>query len=77
MSLTLQTLFNEALMLSPEDRANLAEKLLESLAQEDNNDLSPAWAAEIRRRLDTFHRGEMKTIPADEVLRSLRSGKNR
>ena len=39
--------------------------------QQQEPPLSPEWTAEIHRRLDALKRGEMKTIPADEVMRSL------
>jgi putative addiction module component (TIGR02574 family) len=68
---TIDAIFDAALTLPRENRAALAEKLVESLEEEDRAELPPAWAAEIRRRIDAYKRGEVKTIPADEVMRSL------
>jgi putative addiction module component (TIGR02574 family) len=43
------TLLEEALQLSPEDRARIAAKLLSSLDERDE-DVKAAWAMEIARR---------------------------
>lgn len=32
-----------------------------------------AWEAEIRRRLDAYHRGELKPVPAAEVFAKARA----
>ena len=40
-------LLRDAMELSPEERADLASELLDSLPKDD---LHPAWAAEIERR---------------------------
>jgi putative addiction module component (TIGR02574 family) len=71
MSPTIDTIFDAALSLPSEDRARLAEKLVESLRDEESTELSPEWAAEIRHRIEACKRGEMKTIPAEDVLQSL------
>lgn len=75
MPLTIEAIFHEALSMPRNTRAELAKQLLDSLDQEDKDDLSTEWAVEIRRRLEAFRRGGMKTIPADEVLRSLPHGR--
>jgi putative addiction module component (TIGR02574 family) len=74
MTPTIDAIFDAALSLPRENRATLAEKLAESLSEEDRAELSPAWATEIRRRIDAYKRGEMQTIPAEEVMRSLSRG---
>lgn len=59
-----------ALHLPHAERALLAERLLESL---DNDDadfaLSPEWQVEIARRLADIESGKAKLIPAEEVFR--------
>jgi putative addiction module component (TIGR02574 family) len=74
MTPTIDAIFDAALSLPRENRATLAEKLADSLSEEDRADLSPAWAEEIRRRIAAYKRGEMKTIPAEQVMRSLSHG---
>jgi len=74
--MTIDAVFDAALSLPRENRAALAEKLAESLSEEDRAELSPAWAAEISRRIEAYRRGEIKKIPADEVMQlSSRRGK--
>jgi putative addiction module component (TIGR02574 family) len=65
-----------ALGLPPENRAVLAEKLLESLENEGDGDIKAAWAEEAERRVRALKEGALKTIPGDEVLRSLQLGKD-
>jgi len=38
---------------------------------EDESPPSPEWTAEIRRRIEAFKRGEIKTTSAEEVMRLL------
>jgi putative addiction module component (TIGR02574 family) len=59
-----------ALSLPKSERARLAERLIASL--DDDSDVEQAWAAEIRRRLDSIDRGEVETIPAEQVLAEAR-----
>jgi putative addiction module component (TIGR02574 family) len=54
--------------LPPEDRARLAEVLLESLAEVSSPSVAAAWDAEIRARVAAFERGELELIPAEEVF---------
>jgi putative addiction module component (TIGR02574 family) len=72
MSENVEAIFSAALALPPDTRAALAEKLLESLHEQDQGDIDAAWAAEAQRRLAAFDRGEIKGTPAEEVMRSLR-----
>jgi putative addiction module component (TIGR02574 family) len=74
MPTTIDAIFDAALSLPSEDRATLADKLVESLRAEESAELSPEWTAEIRRRIEAYKRGEMKTIPAEEVMQSLLRG---
>ena len=34
--------------------------------------VSPAWEAEIQRRVEAYDRGEVKGIPADQVMNQIR-----
>ncbi len=65
------TLFEElsarAKTLSAEDRARLAEELLESLDQEPESEVEAAWDREIERRVAEVESGTVKLISADEV----------
>ena len=58
--------------LSPEARAALAERLLDSLeAATDQRDIDAAWETEIKARINAHETGTMETIPAAEVFREL------
>jgi putative addiction module component (TIGR02574 family) len=61
-------ILEEALSLSPTERAELAERLLSSLDTPDRQRLDELWAAEVEERLDAYERGEIKTNPAKQVF---------
>ena len=67
---SLEAVEAEALKLSPQDRADLAERLWMSVAGEDGRDvqLDPAWDAEIRRRVAADDAGQTRYMPAQEAL---------
>ncbi len=58
--------------LPPEDRARLAESLLESLQPEGVAEVKAAWEHEIEQRVAAYRRGEEKTVDAETVLAELR-----
>ena len=68
----LKTVENEALRLSPEDRAKLAQKLLLSLDTLSAEEAEQAWLIEADRRARELDRGEVQPISADEVRRKAR-----
>lgn len=69
-----QVLLEEALKLSPDERAEVAEQLIASLEEAPDIDVEQAWQEEVQRRLQQIERGEVKTIPWEEVQRRLRYG---
>lgn len=71
MSSTLEQLTAQALDLPAEQRAVLAETLLESI--EPTPPLSPEWEAEIARRVAEVDRGEVTCRPWSEVMQELRT----
>jgi putative addiction module component (TIGR02574 family) len=70
-----QAIVEQALKLSPTERAEVAEKLIVSLDEVPDTDVEQAWQEEIQKRLRQIDRGEVKTIPWEEVQRRLRHGK--
>ncbi len=58
--------------LSPEDRTRLVDLLLISLQEPATAEAEAAWETEIDRRLDAYERGEVKSIPAEEVFAKAR-----
>jgi putative addiction module component (TIGR02574 family) len=65
-------ILNEALTLPPDERAEIAERLLLSLDSERQR-LDALWAIEVEDRLDAYDRGEIETIPAERVFDEIRS----
>jgi putative addiction module component (TIGR02574 family) len=61
-----------ALTLPPEERERLAERLLKSVGNDDGN-LSPAWTAEIGRRLKEIDEGTAELVDGEEFVKWLRS----
>ena len=57
--------------LSAEDRAKLADSLLESLHSRIS-DVEKAWAEEIEQRVAAFDRGEIAAYPAEDVFADAR-----
>ncbi|HEY0683464.1 MAG TPA: addiction module protein [Steroidobacter sp.] len=67
MSKSLKQLEEQALALSVEERAQLADSLLESL-RSSTSDIETAWADEIERRIAALDRGEISAYPAEDVF---------
>lgn len=59
-----------ALSLPRGERARLAERLLASL--DEDAEIEEAWAAEVRRRLDAYRKGDIEAVPAEDVVREAR-----
>jgi len=72
MSQLLTELSERARALPAEERAQLAEMLLESLDESVAGDLSPEWEREIERRAAAYDRGEVETIAAEDVFAEAR-----
>lgn len=71
MSSQLETVEAQALMLSAEERAQLADRLITSIF--DDHEIESAWAAEVERRIDDIERGRAKLIPAAESIARARA----
>lgn len=71
MSAVLDALTAEALKLSPDERAELIERLAESMLPA--GELHPEWDAEVERRLADLDAGRTQAMPADEVLGEVRA----
>ena len=67
MSTLVEELSARAKTLSPEDRARLAEELLDSLQEASDADAEAAWEREIERRVAEIESGAVKLIPAEDV----------
>jgi putative addiction module component (TIGR02574 family) len=71
--MNIETIRREALLLSPQERAELAEQLLSSLDTLTEAEVEQLWFQEAVRRADEIDQGRVVRIPADEVEREARS----
>jgi putative addiction module component (TIGR02574 family) len=71
MSSTLHALEAAALLLPPEERARLAERLIASLDRDP--EVAAAWDEEIRRRIEELDAGRLESLPAEEVFKEARA----
>ena len=72
MPATLDSLSRDALVLPPDQRLQLARRLLDSVDLEPEPGAEAAWEAEIARRIARYDAGESKGISAGEVFARLR-----
>lgn len=66
MSSQLDILEAEALKLSPEERAQLADRLIASLPEDP--EIERAWADEVERRIAEVEAGRVTMVPAAEAI---------
>lgn len=72
MSTMLDELSKKAQTLSVEERAQLAQELLESVERDSDPEVQAAWEAEIAARIAKYERGEAQLIPAEDVFAEAR-----
>ena len=68
----IEELTQRGLSLVPEQRALLAERLLDSLQEPQAPDVEAAWAEEIARRVAAHKRGEVEVFEAEDVFAEAR-----
>jgi putative addiction module component (TIGR02574 family) len=73
MKIDSQEIENEAMKLSLQERAALAEKLLLSLDAPSDAENLQLWVREAERRLKELREGTAKDVPAEEVFRRARA----
>jgi len=69
-----QAILEEALKLPLNERAAVAEQLIQSLDPIQETEVEEAWQQEIQRRLTEMENGEATTIPWEEVQNRLKNG---
>lgn len=70
---TSEEIFREAVALPADIRAELAERLIASLADDVTSDVSNNQLAEVRRRIAQVESGAATLVPGDEVLTRIRT----
>ena len=71
MATSFKAIEQQAQSLAAEDRAKLAETLLESL-QTPLSEIETAWDQEIEERVAAFDRGETQAYAAEDVFAEAR-----
>jgi putative addiction module component (TIGR02574 family) len=61
-------LLDEILTLSPQERAQLAERILDSLLPEGAPGVQRICADEAEARLDAYERGEIEAVSGEEAI---------
>lgn len=69
----IETIENEALRLSPAERAGLARKLLLSLESLNDDEINQAWLVEADRRARELDSGDVKPVSAEVVREKARA----
>jgi len=67
-----EELFDEAVSLPVEIRAQLIDKLLRSI-HPVQKEIDELWAAEAEKRVKEIKSGKVKTTPGDEVFKKILS----
>jgi len=66
-----QQVLREALDLPPVDRAELVEQILASFEFPARREIDAAWAKEAEDRIDAYERGQIESVPAEEVFKEI------
>jgi len=72
MLLSLADIEQQAKQLPANERARLAEALLESLKDDSLNEIQTAWRREIEERVAAYDRGDVETFSAAQVFAEAR-----
>jgi hypothetical protein len=68
---TVNQLIEQAIRLPEDQRLALAHRLLAVDDSGQGKEVRKAWHAEILQRIDSYDRGETRSLPADEVFATL------
>lgn len=66
MSSQVEVLESEAMKLTAEERARLADRLIASLSEDAQ--IEEAWAVEVERRIAEIEAGRAPVVPAAEAI---------
>ncbi len=64
-------ILREALALKPAEKADLIDKLLQSLDKPDST-IDALWAEEAERRIEAYEEGRLKAVDLEQVLAKYR-----
>jgi putative addiction module component (TIGR02574 family) len=72
MATNIERVAEQAMKLPAESRAELADRLVESLDSEEIGRVDRLWLDEAKRRRDEVRSGRVKTISGDDANRRVR-----
>jgi len=72
MNRNIERVAEQAMKLPAESRAELADRLVESLDSDEIGRIDRLWLDEAKRRRDEVRSGQVKTIPGEDVRRRVR-----
>ena len=68
MPISKEKIYEEAVKLSPVDRARLIELIYSSFNEQENEKIDQKWADEVEDRIEAYETGKISSITADEVF---------
>jgi putative addiction module component (TIGR02574 family) len=71
MSNQIEIIEAQALQLTTEERAQLADRLIASLFED--HEVEEAWAAEVERRIAEIESGRVQLVPAADAIARARA----
>jgi putative addiction module component (TIGR02574 family) len=74
MTKSAQEIFERAKTLDFDERADLIQRLADTLEPSTDPEYVAAWEAEISARIDAHERGESKAIPWREAIEQIKRG---
>lgn len=71
MTPSVKRILDEVNKLTPFERAEIIDLILESFDNQGDKDIEKAWIDEARRRLESYKKGETGFSTEDEVFSSI------
>jgi len=68
-----EKVFDTVMALPEKERALLAGQLIDSLPQEEREEIERAWSDVIATRIRQYKAGQIEAVPARKALRQIRA----
>ena len=66
--MSINELLEQALTLNINERTKLIDELFKSIDKPDE-EIDKIWADEANRRLEAYRKGELKTVPMEDIFK--------
>lgn len=66
--MSINEVLEQALELKANERSKLIDELLKSLDKPDE-EIDEIWAEEADKRLEAYRKGELKTVPMEDIFK--------